>query len=748
MRKNYGLIKNGVNKKIIQTLSEDSDDYDDISKEDESYIKNSNESLQREFIEQKNFLLKFSENFIEKQKKENIENKKLIEENKKLIRENKKFIEENFQNLEKKLLSKLDNSDFFENIQNKFISIENNLKKSIKQFVYKYIKDENKKIIKEIKKIQKIKEKNKKLNNSNFSNKKSSEKIESEKHNTDKKKDEEDIIFKEENIIFNKNDLKNDFNQNNHFLDKSNSKSFITNSEKQFSQSKKKKEQNKNLKYQKKKEIAKSKKRNKIKEKFCPNNNARDLKINFNKKIIKTNSKIYEKNKKLFKVNFNDDEEKKNIEIKKNEGNDLFGSVDYDEHLMPLKNNDLFNNNINFKNIFKKKDEKEKNNNDENRDIQKKTEVFNLNTNSGLKKFNINDLKKKVNFQMEKSSEKNIKEVQQYIENNQKNKYFENELINDQNEEYNNNIINKKSNNNFRIKESKDLDDSLSIISDEEQNIEYYSRSKNNRKIENQKNNKILKNSFNKISQNDVDDQLLLNQLEIYLENEDLLSLTNLLFYPEETLIKKIKADFFKILQEKKENFPLLKLLIEKSKIDLNKKDEEKNSILHLLIKYNQNDLLKFILQSNHNLNEIDPLDNNFQTPLHLSLIENNIIGFFILYYNKASLKLKDLYDNNCLHFAAMYCDCEILKFILDKKLVNYRQVNSDGNMPIFSAAIYQRIDIVRTFLEYQDEEDLFKRNEKFDYSSAYELLLDKYDRRTLFNKGIISRQRFLRYNI
>ena len=712
MQKNSKFLKNDFYRKI-KSLSEDSEnskDFNDLSKEDESYKKNLNESLQKEFLKQKNYLLKFSENFTEKQKKRNIENKK--------------FIKENFQNFEKKILTKLENnilSKLENNILSKLLNLFENIEKKLK----KNIKNESKIIIGE---IQKTKEKNKKLSNSNFNKKKSIGNIESEKQNTVK---EEDKI--REKMISNKNDSKNDFNQRDQFLDESIRINFINNSGKQFSQSKKIIEQNNNN--------LKNQKKNEIEQKFYPNTEMNDLKNDFNKKIIiKSTSEYNLKKNKSIKENFSDDNKNKKKEINKNkEGDDVFATVDYDENLKPLKSNNFLNLDLKYqeeKNL--NKFNSSKNNNYENKITKMENNkgpkkiVFSLNNNSSEEnRYNPNLIIKIDNFKREKTSERNLIEAQQKIENNEKQKNFENE-------KFNNNLKNKKYNNNSPIKDNNDSQDSLLIISDEEESIDFYLKSKNKQKSENSNNNKILNDKSKSI----------IKEFEIYLQHENLLQLTTLLIYPNETLIKKIKKDFFKILKEKKINFQILKLLIEKAKIDLNKKDSENNSILHLLIKYNQNDLLKFILQNKNNLNEIDPLDNNRQTPLHLSLIRNNKIAFYLLYNNKASLKLKDVYDNNCLHFAAMYCDKDILKFILDKNLLDFREVNFDGNMPVFSAAIYQRIHVVKIFLGYQDEKDLFKRNAKYEYSNAYELLSVKYDKKTLIQEGILNPQIFNQDNI
>lgn len=160
-----------------------------------------------------------------------------------------------------------------------------------------------------------------------------------------------------------------------------------------------------------------------------------------------------------------------------------------------------------------------------------------------------------------------------------------------------------------------------------------------------------------------------------------------------------INKELFNLVKNNK--YDEFKKILNKD-IDINLQDEYKNTLIHYAIIYNQEEIIKLLLSYQCNIDYIDidgftilyyPIKYGYNNILKI-ILENskNIVGFPI--YN-----IKDKNNNTPLHYSILYNNIETLNILLDIDS-NINNINNEGNTPLHLAVNNNNNNIINLLLK------------------------------------------------
>lgn len=127
-------------------------------------------------------------------------------------------------------------------------------------------------------------------------------------------------------------------------------------------------------------------------------------------------------------------------------------------------------------------------------------------------------------------------------------------------------------------------------------------------------------------------------------------------------LIIKLDNNIVNIINNKKQNILMTNIdknidiiIILLQYINLIDSDIDNNTILHYLVKFNRIDVINYMLSNkclhNYIISNLNLQNNNNETPLIISTINNNENLFYILYNLGSNTELKDIHENTIYHY-------------------------------------------------------------------------------------------------
>lgn len=123
----------------------------------------------------------------------------------------------------------------------------------------------------------------------------------------------------------------------------------------------------------------------------------------------------------------------------------------------------------------------------------------------------------------------------------------------------------------------------------------------------------------------------------------------------------------------KKENYFIVKYLIEEKKLNVNETDVNLSTPLHIACKNTNLNIVKILL-----LNGAEhTLDKGNRTPIYYAVIKGNIEILKILIQYNANIAYVDSYGKNLLEYANEYKNQQIVNYLIKK----YKWIFSDTNM-------------------------------------------------------------------
>ena len=196
-------------------------------------------------------------------------------------------------------------------------------------------------------------------------------------------------------------------------------------------------------------------------------------------------------------------------------------------------------------------------------------------------------------------------------------------------------------------------------------------------------------------------------------------------------------------LAAEKDHLSIVKSLIKDKKADLNVKDNDGNTPLHLAVEKHHLDTVKCLIEAKKA--DLNVQDNDGNSPLHLAALNGHLhtVKYFI--EEKGADPLARNNHDSVLHNAVSSNNKDVIVLILDKikdKLIQdsqlvYQHINApdaEGDTPLMWAAETGKVDAVRILLEYgvdinaknTDGETALHWAVKGGYQGVVQLLLDK----------------------
>lgn len=112
----------------------------------------------------------------------------------------------------------------------------------------------------------------------------------------------------------------------------------------------------------------------------------------------------------------------------------------------------------------------------------------------------------------------------------------------------------------------------------------------------------------------------------------------------------------------KKENYFIVKYLIEEKKQNINAKDCNLTTPLHIACKNSNEKIVKFLIENGATFS----IDRGNRTPIYYAVINNNIEILKILIENNADVNYIDYAGNNLLEYANKYDHYDIINFLIE----------------------------------------------------------------------------------
>ena len=152
----------------------------------------------------------------------------------------------------------------------------------------------------------------------------------------------------------------------------------------------------------------------------------------------------------------------------------------------------------------------------------------------------------------------------------------------------------------------------------------------------------------------------------------------------------------------------IVKYLVER-KAELDHKDKNDQTIIHLAAKNNQDEVIEEILQSasdDYMVNENDQFDN---TPLHLASAAGYLETVKVLVKHNAQIDNKNEDEQTPLHMAANQGHSEVVEYIVQQDKNSVNDLDEDDNTALHLAAREKMTRTVEVLLEHGS--DVRKRN-------------------------------------
>ncbi|CAX64292.1 hypothetical protein PFAG_04383 [Plasmodium falciparum Santa Lucia] len=187
------------------------------------------------------------------------------------------------------------------------------------------------------------------------------------------------------------------------------------------------------------------------------------------------------------------------------------------------------------------------------------------------------------------------------------------------------------------------------------------------------------------------------------------------------------------------------RLLISKN-IDINLKNKNGKTSLHLASENNYIKGIELLLKNNANINI---LDNEKNTPLMISIKRNNEEAAMLLIDYNADPNIKDKERNSVLHICAKEHSSNIAQYILSTNKINIENcLDNNNNSPLHIAAMENIKTLCDLFLKYKFDPSL-KNNNNETYSDIlkkheiHALLKEEEKRKNYEEKEIRKRKNY-----
>lgn len=129
---------------------------------------------------------------------------------------------------------------------------------------------------------------------------------------------------------------------------------------------------------------------------------------------------------------------------------------------------------------------------------------------------------------------------------------------------------------------------------------------------------------------------------------------------------------------------------------DVNVKDKKSNTMLLMACRYNRDDIFDEIMKYNP---EIDIPNNSILTPIHFTVVKNNVRMFKILMEKGADLKRVNDFEDTLLSTAARNGSTEILDILIKQGLDVNVKIGFE-NTPLIAAARFGKPETIELLLK------------------------------------------------
>jgi len=135
--------------------------------------------------------------------------------------------------------------------------------------------------------------------------------------------------------------------------------------------------------------------------------------------------------------------------------------------------------------------------------------------------------------------------------------------------------------------------------------------------------------------------------------------------------------------------------------IDVNRRNREEKTALHLSAQYGNEECLKLLL--NTNKASIDALKRSDWSPLMLALTKDNLEIVRLLVQNKANLRLRNKDGWNGFHIAVRTGNLNIIKYLLSCDKTIWSTKSNTNRSPLHTAALSGNYSVVEFLLDNCD---------------------------------------------
>ncbi|WAR08526.1 ANK3-like protein, partial [Mya arenaria] len=134
-------------------------------------------------------------------------------------------------------------------------------------------------------------------------------------------------------------------------------------------------------------------------------------------------------------------------------------------------------------------------------------------------------------------------------------------------------------------------------------------------------------------------------------------------------------------------------------KVDVNFQDQNGLTALHYAAREYHHAAVQLLLE---NKAELDDIDGNKRTPLHIAAIKGNVEAAKLLLTSKKNgVDCEDGDGNTPLMLASKYGNEELIDFLIDKYKCNINYQNEDGMTALHYAALYGKENAVKKLLQH-----------------------------------------------
>lgn len=147
--------------------------------------------------------------------------------------------------------------------------------------------------------------------------------------------------------------------------------------------------------------------------------------------------------------------------------------------------------------------------------------------------------------------------------------------------------------------------------------------------------------------------------------------------------------------------------IFQKHSISFEEKTSDNLTLLHLATMNPNSNMIKFLLR-HHLYNNINELDNEYNTPILLAAKNNNYDAVKALLNAGADYKKKNTNGKSLLHFAIENENLELTQFlILNSLYTDINEEDADGFTPLLLAILYNKdFDIINFLMDYNIDYD------------------------------------------